>query len=282
MTEPIQLAAVIERNKSQVTVQIQPENISKFAIRHFSTHFDGIAKLDQRQNNPAPPFSSMLNEGNILQNMVNVIDTLWVINAIQKGYIKSLIRDIADIDNIDNGLELVTRFRTDVVQSKKLNNDDRILLLEMAAASDAYLKFMKNDGAQKVQNELVRLLGNDVAEGRSTACSVDWRGVWMGAVFTAGTSAAYGFYLGATAGTVTVPVLGTVAGAVGGAVFSGAVGFVSGAIGGIATSLLTTCTRSGNSTLQQTYASCDSAWEAFANNLTKEIPEECFVVTIPI
>ena len=279
ITESLQLASIVDQTKNQLMVKIEVENISKAVTGHFAGYFNSVQGLNSRPFYPAPPFSSRFNQMNTIQTLDSVIDTASIFNDIQKMYIKALSRDIAGLDKYVNGFDLVTAFRNQIAHSKELEEKEKILLLEFASSTNALLEFMENDGALSVQRSLQEMLGNSVLAGRIMECSVDWRDVWAGAVFGFVTGATYGAYLGATAGTVTVPILGTAVGAVGGAVFSGAVGFVSGTIGGIATSLFTSCTRATGS-LQQTYGSCEAAWEAYLTYETNSMPSDCFVVPV--
>ncbi len=279
MTESLQIVSIVERTKNLLLVKIEVENISKAANSHFASYFKGVHGLNIRPFYPAPPFSSSFNQTNAIQTLNNVIDTARIFSDIQKMYIKALSRDIASLDNYVDGFAMVTAFRNQITHSKELSENDKILLLEFASGTNALLEFMENDGALAVQRSLQEMLGNSVPIGRLMECSVDWRDVWVGAVFGLATGATYGAYLGATAGTVTVPILGTAVGAVGGAVFSGAIGFVSGTIGGIATSLFTSCTRA-TASLQQTYGSCEAAWEAYLTYETNSMPADCFVVPV--
>jgi len=280
LTESLQLVSIVDQTKNQLTVQIEVENISKATKNHIAGYFNIDPELNQRPFYPAPPLSSKFSGGNAIQTLDSVIDTSKIFNNIQKMYIKALSKDMADLNNYVDGFAIVTAFRNQITDSKELEENDKILLLEFASGTNALLEFMENDGAIAIQRSLQEMFGNTAPMGKSMGCSVDWRDVWVGAVFGLVTGATYGAYIGGTVGTVTVPILGTAVGAVGGAVFSGAVGFVSGAIGGVATSLFTSCTRAGNSTLQQTYASCEAAWTAYMTYETNSMPSDCFVVPV--
>jgi len=280
LTESIQTASVIDRTKNQLKVQIEVENISKATKNHIAGYFNIDPELNQRTYYPAPPLSSKFSGGNAIQTLDNVIDTSKIFNNIQKMYIKALSKDIAVAESYGDGFDLVNSFRNEVVQASELSSNDKVLLLELAAGSNALLEFMENGGVQMVQSNLVEILGNNIPFGRTEGCSVDWRKVWIGAVVALTVGVVSGAIAGATVGTVTVPILGTAAGAVGGAVFAGAVGFASGALYGIATDLIASCPRQVS--LQQTYASCDEAWRAYLSNQTNNMPSECFVVEYQI
>ena len=280
LTETLQLVSIVDQTKNQLMVKIEVENISKAATGHFAGYFNGVQGLNSRPFYPAPPFSSRFNQMNAIQTLDNVIDTASIFNDIQKMYIKALSKEIAVAESYGDGFELVSSFRSQVVHSRELSDDDKVLLLELAAGTKTLLAFIEDGGTKEMQSSLLGVLNIATPFGKTMECSVDWRDVWVGAVFGLVTGATYGTYIGATAGTVTVPILGTAVGAVGGAVFSGAVGFVSGTIGGIATSLFTSCTRAENSNLQQTYASCEAAWEAYMTYETNKMPSDCFQVPV--
>ena len=282
LTESLQLVSIVDQTKNQLMVKIEVENISKAATGHFASYFNGVQGLNGRIFYPAPPLSSAFNQENAIQTVENVIDTASIFNDIQKMYIKALSKEIAVAESYGDGFELVNSFRNKVIQASELSDEDKILLLEIAAGSKALLEFIEAGGVQKVQNDLVELLGNDIPNGRIAGCSVDWRGVWMGGVLNLLGGATIGGLTGAFAGSFTIPLLGTVAGAVNGAVIGGAVGFTTGVLYGIVGDLMTSCFRPDSPTLQQTYSSCGDAWEAYMTGKTNTMPSKCFVVEIPI
>ncbi|TDI63830.1 MAG: hypothetical protein E2O88_12100 [Bacteroidetes bacterium] len=279
MTESLQIVSIVDQSKKRLMVKIDVENISKAATEHISGYFNGVQELNIRPFYPAPPFSTSFSPTNSIQTLNNVIDTARIFNDIQKMYIKALSRDIAGLDNYVDGFVMVTDFRNQITHSKELSENDKILLLEFASGTNALLEFMENDGAMAIQRSLQEMLGNSVPIGRAMECSVDWRGVWAGAVVGFTWGVVRGAFIGATAGTVTVPIVGTVTGAVSGAVILGAVGFAGGTVTTIAANLLTTCF-GPNNTLQQTYPSCDAAWEAYLNNHTNIFPSDCFIIPV--
>jgi hypothetical protein len=212
----------------------------------------------------------------MLENLERIVDRSEVLNGVQKLYIKSLSKDIGEAQSYEDGFRLVSNFRNQVIQSEELTENDRLLLIELAAGSEALLEFIENGGGQMIQKQFANNISHPPF-GRLAGCSVNWRGVWMDGVVGLVGGAVYGGYIGATAGTFTVPILGTVAGGVGGAVFGGASGFISGVTYGIASNLLTSCFRPS---LVQSYATCDSAWDAFMNNQTSNLPKQCFEVSV--
>ncbi len=190
MTESLQIVSIVERTKNLLLVKIEVENISKAANSHFCSYFKGVHGLNIRPFYPAPPFSSSFNQTNAIQTLNNVIDTARIFSDIQKMYIKALSRDIASLDNYVDGFAMVTAFRNQITHSKELElRNDKILLLEFASGTNALLEFMENDGALAVQRSLQEMLGNSVPIGRLMECSVDWRDVWVGAVFGLATGA---------------------------------------------------------------------------------------------
>ncbi len=280
ITESLQLASIVDQTKNQLMVRIEVENISKATGEHIAGYFKDVPEFNRRPFYPAPPLSSRFSDENFMQTMDNVIDTTRIFNTVQKMYIKALSRDIAGLENYVDGFEIVNAFRNQITHSKELEENDKLFLLEFASGTNALLEFMENDGAIAVQRSLQEMLGNSVPIGRTLGCNVNWRSVWAGAVVGFTVGVVVGGITGATAGTFTVPVLGTAVGGVGGAVFGGAWGFASGAVTSLAGNFLTSCGRSGK--FQQTYASCDDAWEAYTNNQTTTIPSDCFLVPILI
>lgn len=280
MTDSLEMVTVVDRTDKYLKLRIEPNNIHEATQHYFRDYFKGSVLLGQRSFYPAPPYSTRFNELNASQNFETIVDTASVFNNVQKIYIKALGREILDSRNYSDGLEAVTTFRNKVLNSDKLEQDDKLLLISLSASSQTLLEFFKENGINRMQNSLSSLIGSDLPYGRTVGCSVNWRSVWIGGVVGLTTGAVSGAIAGATVGTVTVPVLGTATGAIGGAVFAGAVGFFSGVVYGVATDLIASCTR--DSQLKQNYTSCELAWEAYMNNKTNEIPAGCFEVSIHI
>jgi uncharacterized membrane protein len=201
-------------------------------------------------------------------------------NTSQKAYLIWLARGVANSNNYTEGFELVKTFQDQVSEAPDLTDSEKILLLEIAAGSRALLELFQDGAIEDMRDKLTTSLDSTGWNNKTTQCNVEWRKIWISGVvsFTAG--AVSGAIAGATVGTVTIPLLGTATGAVGGAVFGGAAGFTSGVLYGIATDLIASCFRSDDPQLQQTFSSCENAWEAYILNQTNEIPSECLVVEV--
>ena len=280
-TDSLKILSVASASHHQMVLKLEVENISKAMKDRIANHFDiskSIQQIGIKQHYPVPLHSSKFQKDNIVESLNNIIDTTRAFNDIQKTYIKKFSNDILAVQEYSEGFELVTVFNQKITNTKELTDTEKLILLQFASGTNSLLNFMNNDGVDKMQESVTAIIGSYIPYGRALSCSVDWRDVWSGAVIGLVSGAVYGGYLGATVGTVTVPVLGTAVGAVGGAVFSGAVGFTSGAVSGIASSLLTSCFR--NNTLQQSYSSCEEAWEAYLNFQTSVFPSDC--LTIPV
>jgi hypothetical protein len=119
------------------------------------------------------------------------------------------------------------------VANSTLSEQEKWGLFSLSSSAVNVAYFIDNGGTQVIYQELVQSLGdpNDPSfGGRVKGCSVDWRGVWAGAVVGLAGGAASGAYVGCTGGTVVFPGLGTATGCVGGAVLGGATGFIGGAL----------------------------------------------------
>jgi len=282
MTESLELVSVVERTRKQLTIRVEAGKISEAAKDHFSGYLGSFQAPHQKYDYPARPFSPNLNLEKELGTLNNLIDTAQVFNEVQKMYIKSLSGEIMAVESVAEGYKVVAMFRDKVLNANNLGENDKVILLEIAAGSGTLLDFFKNGGVQMVRNNLSDKLGGALSFGRTTGCHVDWRGAWMDGVIGLTVGAAFGFYAGATGGTIVMPIVGSVTGAVNGAVIGGAIGFTSGVLQGIASDLFLSCSRNTTPRLAQSFASCELAWEAYYNNRTSKIPSDCFNVRITL
>ncbi len=136
---------------------------------------------------------------------------------------------------------VVQSFQNDIIYSSRFSYDQQIQLLAVVQAGDVLSDYVFSGSAARDLGSV--FAGYVDSQYSEFGCSVDWRGVWGGAVIGLGVGAVRGAIIGGAGGTVALPLLGTVTGAVGGAVFGGAAGFVEGALAGVAGSLLLSCFR---------------------------------------
>jgi uncharacterized membrane protein len=280
MTDTLAIASVVEKSSKQVFIKIEVEEISKSTDLYFANLFNTAAKLD-RIIYPAPTVSTISNEIRS-KKMNRIIDSSTALNVLQKSYIKSLSKDMVEVESHAEANKLLSAFKGLIINASDLNEGEKLLLLEIAAGSKVLLEFIENGGVEEVRNKLILSITNNINIGKMAVCSVDWRGVWIDGVLSLIGGAVVGGLTGALVGSYTVPFLGTVVGGVNGAVIGGAVGFTGGVLYGIAGDLITSCSRTANSTLQQTFTSCEDAWQAFMLGEITSMPSDCFIVEVPI
>ena len=281
MTGSLSMIEILERSDKRIVARIEAKIIANASQDYFNQQFKTGIDLESLPYLVPYPVNGL--EPDQAGHMVNrMIDSSAAFNLPQKEYIKWLTRDIAKVQDLDQGLQLVTEFRSQITNSAELGDEDKLILLEIAAGSHALLKFFKEGGVEEIQKGFPGIVLAKTGNGKAAKCQVEWRKIWISGVvsFTAG--AISGAIAGATVGTVTLPLFGTATGAVGGAVFGGAAGFSSGVIYGIASDLIASCSRPGEPRFQQTYRSCEKAWQAYVLNQTKKIPNGCLVVEVLI
>ena len=278
MAQNLDLISVVDQKEDKVSVKIEVDDISAASHHYFAKQFNSAPP--KRVFYPAPPLSGFFEAENAIQTLERMTNNADAFNVPQKAYINGLSQDILAAENIDQGFSIVLDFRNQVSQAKDLDETQKLLLLEMAAGSQALLEFFKSGRADEVQSNLVSMLGNKLPAGKVAGCSVNWRNVWIGGVVGFSWGVARGLVLGATTGTVAVPVVGTVTGAISGAISLGAIGFIGGSAGAIAGDLIGTCFRSTR--YNPVFSSCDQAWDAYLTNKINSMPADCFLVPMGI
>lgn len=176
-----------------------------------------------------------------------------IYNENQKELLVPFTENILDINNENDGFNVINDFKEKVYESISLTYEEKVQLIEYSSGMQSILAFVNNGDLDRIQS---KIFGKSVNNGRQLECNVNMRDVWAGAVIGLAYGAIRGGVVGGTTGTFTVPVLGTAVGGVSGAVFGGAVGFVEGAITATVGSLLLTCGRSNSKFNGYTSASC--------------------------
>ena len=270
---------VVEQSNKKLVLAFENQQI----INSTWQTFDGILPLEMDIRSsvnlwPYPATNLTFKKAEQLLEKLSIDSKAF--NTAQKAYLIWLTRGIDSSNNYTEGFELVKTFKDQVSSALDLTDDEKLLLLEIAAGSRALLELFQEGAVEEIRQKLTSSWHGTDWNSKITRCSVEWRKIWISGVvsFTAG--AVSGGIAGATVGTVTIPILGTATGAVGGAVFGGAAGFTSGVLYGIATDLIASCSRSGDPQFQQTFGSCENAWEAYIMNQTNEIPSECLLVEV--
>ncbi len=282
MAASLELLSVVDRDQELLTLKMEFENTFEQTNKFLDQYFKGLQGIRSKPSYPLAALNTLfLDDQSAFRTFKSMVDTADILNTVQKMYIISLGTEILAAQTPSLALEEIGYFREKVVNSDDLNHQQRILLLEFVAGSKVLLEFLQNGEVLKTSNNIAFNLYGDVPISRTAACSVNWRSIWMDGVVGLVGGAVWGGYIGGTAGTFTVPVLGTAAGAVGGAVFGGASGFISGVSYGVASDLLTTCFRKSSSVVQ-TFSGCNQAWAAYDHFEIKELPADCFRISIPI
>lgn len=213
------------------------------------------------------------NNARIIEPKFTIIDSASVFSNQQRRILKAIINEISDLQDLNNGYDIIESFEERINKSDNLSSNEKIQLLQFTSSTQALLEFMLNGGWHSIYAQLAEEIDQDPTVYH---CDLKWRNIWAGAVVGFSLGAVKGAISGATGGTVVIPGLGTATGAVGGAVFGGAIGFISGATTTITASLITTCFRP--TTTGQHTTSCNQLYDYYLQGWVYKIPEDCYTV----
>lgn len=175
---------------------------------------------------------------------IDLHDYSEILSEYHINLLQPFVDELLNLDDVEGAKTLAENFEQEL-NFIPMTLEDRLLLTGVSSGVLTIVEFEEADGVQILQTSLHDLqVGDDgFVSSRAEGCSIDWRGVWAGAVVGYFVGGIGGAIVGCAGGTVVLPFIGTVTGCIGGAVFGSTSGFVSGALTGIAANLITTCFR---------------------------------------
>lgn len=205
----------------------------------------------------------------------NAFDGVQTFTDLQKDFMTTLTTDISQLDDINDAVDIISTFNQKVIKTEQFTEEQRIQLLSFSALAGSFVTFV-NDDFGGIYEELSGEIGGSTSSSNSqrvAACSVNWRGVFLGGVVSFAVGAYAGGKAGLVAGTFTLPGVGTVTGAVAGAMLGGAGGFTGAVITGVAAELLGSCFRNAKGL----EVSCQQTFDRFLQGeiTSAQIPRAC-------